>query len=166
MKKLFEKKTICLLSSSYYKDVMETASLFVKMPYHTGYAQNAWYWKCFFWRKEGYLLTGFKTNWPEKRESNKSDLLIPEVIDMLDTLQKIPIEMVFVPKKLYNRVKDMKSNACILEVTKFGLVRIKHPEYKKILEFCVVASSFIKELSDEEMWKVKSIDGIVAGDEG
>lgn len=166
MKKLFEKKTICVLSPSYFKDVMETASLFTILPYHSGYAQNAWYWKYLFWRKDGYLLTGFKTNLPGKREPYKSDILIPELVDMINTLEKIPIEMIFVPKNLYNKVECMKSKACILEVSQYGVVRIKHPEYKKFTEFCVVASSFVKELSDEELWKVKSIDGIVAGDEG
>ena len=165
MKKLFEKETICLLSSSYFKDVMETASMFVKIPYHTGYAQNAWYWKWFFWRREGYLLTGFKTNWPEKREPYKSDILIPEVVDMLNTFRKIPLEMVFIPKKLYVKVEKMKSKACILEVSKYGIVKIKHTEYHKISKFCLVANSFIKELSDQEVWKIKSIEGIVAGDE-
>ncbi len=166
MDKLFSNGKTCILSPGYFKSVAETASLFTKLPYDTKYYKEAWYWKNLRKRK-GYLLTGFKVDYP----GNSLDLsktvreLSPssDLPDFLDALNKAPLEMIFVDEDLFNRIKSIKSDACLLETSEYGAVKSKPNNYHITSHFCIKASSFMKELSSQEILKIKSIDNFVAG---
>ena len=162
MKTLFESKTICLLAEQYFKAVMETASIWAMLPYDTKQAKEAWYWRGLI-KETGYLFVGFKTQPPETLLKEDNPNLDPEFISWFNAFEKSPTEMVFVSKKLYEKIKSIKTNACTVLVKKYGTVKTKHPEYKTIPHFCLIAEDFIQELSDAEMRKIKSIDMMVAG---
>lgn len=153
MKKLIEKTTVCLLSPEYFKVVMEAASLWATLTYSQTFAYTAWYWKNLS-KVKGYILTGFKTKWPDDTPSTGNELM--------DFFFKVPVQMIFVSEELYNKVKSIKSNGCIVEVAEYGKVKTENQGFKRTWS-CSFGDLFIKELSEEELRKVKSLDAFVGG---
>ena len=70
--------------------------------------------------------------------------------------------MIFVSEELYNEIISIKNDGCIVEVTKYGQAKTEYRGLKRTLS-CFVATSFLKELNEKELRKIKSIDGFVGG---
>lgn len=154
MKKLIQKTTTCLLSPEYFKIVMEAASLWATLTYSQTYAYMAWYWENLS-KVNGYILTGFKTNWPDNTKFSSGN-------ELIDFFFKVPVEVIFVSEELYKKITSIKSNGCIVEVTEYGKARTKNNGFKRIYS-CSVATDFVKELSEEELRKIKSVDAFTGG---
>ena len=154
MKELIEKITICLLSPRYFKIITKAASLWVTLPYTHDYAREAWYWENLS-KIKGYILTGFKINWPDNTKPLSGN-------NLLDFFLKVPVEMIFVREELYNEIISIENNGCMVEVTKYGKAKTEYRELKRTLS-CSVATSFMKELNEEELRKIKAIDAFIGG---
>ncbi|MCC7436735.1 hypothetical protein IT402_02590 [Candidatus Nomurabacteria bacterium] len=154
--KLFEPEHFCILSPDYYKVVMESASHWVTLAYDTNSSKPGWYKKNIFTKVKGYVMTGFKINWPDKTKTVKEN----DVFDMFDTA---PIQMLFVPETLYYQINSIKKKGCKVKATAYGSVKTIHNEYGKTSVFCLMISEFTKELDDKEIRNVESIDAVVGG---
>jgi len=155
MKKLIDKETLCVLNPNYFKAVMETGSKWVTLPYDTKDAKPAWHRPKIFIKERGYVMTGFKINWPESNKPSSG-------IDMFDMFDQAPIKVIFMTQELYSQVASMKSNACIMEFSEYGMVNTRG-NYGKMAVFCIKASAFVQELTDQELRKLKSVDAVITG---
>jgi hypothetical protein len=130
---------------------MESASFWSKCPYNTEHAQPAWFYEYFVRRVDGFLLTGFKVDWPPKKLILNNNT---------ETSEDSPIEMVFVLRDLYLKIRSLKSYSCLVEVEEFGSVKCKEEKYGIISKFCLGGASFIKELPQKEFIEVSSVDAM------
>ncbi len=155
-KKLFKPEHFCILSSGYFKMVMETASLWSYFAYDSTSAKPAWYKKNIFTKEQGYIMTGFKMDWSVTAAST-GDV-------MFDMFESAPIQTLFVPEVLFHQINNIKSQGCKVLAHAYGTAKIMHPEYRVVPMFCLMVSEFIKELSDKELRDVASIDAMISGE--
>lgn len=153
---LFEPQTICLLSPSYFKIVMETASLWGPVPYNTTDGTPCWYWHGL--RKyRGYLVTGFKMDWsPINRDSTG--------VEMFDFLNAAPIEKVWIPESWYSTLQSKESSGgWAVQLTHYGGVKIHHANYGVVPEFALFANKIERSMTEKEVHCLKSVDAMAGG---
>lgn len=155
-RKLYEPEQVCILNADYFRIVMESASQWVTLPYNVKDSMPGYLKVHPFKRIKGYVMTGFKMDWPKKDQPKTG-------IDMFDMLNGAPVQVVFVTNEMHAKIQAMKSRACVVELTEYGTAKAKHFEYGTIPYCAHVASTFVKELSDKEMNKIQAIDAVVGG---
>lgn len=144
------KEIYCILSEAYQKIITESASAWTVFRYRNVYAEPASYRKLF--RKvKGYEVTGFKVNFSDVGKVSTGNKLI-------DVFTHSPIESIFLPEEIYKKVKSIHGNGCLV-----GTEDARNVKTKYIKIPCPVASMFVKELTEEEVRKMKSIDAFVSG---
>jgi len=164
MRKLYKAEYICLLTPEYFKTVIEIASLWVKIPYNNKYAEVAFYKKNLLSKTiHGYIVMGFKINWPSSPISQETPLNL-ELSESINFFMNLPFERIFISKNLFHRLEFMESRGCLIELREYGTVKRQHKDFGKMPVFCLANHTFIKELTDDELAKIKSIDAFVAGD--
>ncbi len=153
---MFEPQQFCILSNSYSKIVMESASYWMKMPYDSESARPGWYKKNIFQRIEGVIMRGFKLDWQPKLEISSGN-------EMVDWFAAQPTESVFIPQSIYFLVQSISTEACVVEATHFGTAKTRHLNLGVIPEFCLVISKFVREIEESELRKIQAIDAFVGG---
>ena len=154
-KKSSNPEQFCILSSNYFKIVMESASAWDTLPYHNRKHRPAWYRKNLLALKtRGRIVSGFKLDCTKKLTENK----------LLNFFNEVPIQTsLFIPNDLYHTITtEVKSMGCIVKATGYRDVNIWCKEDKKLVtSFCISVSSLIKELDEKELRQIEAIYAMV-----
>lgn len=163
MKKLTEKATLCVLNREYYDAVIGTASIFVNFPYNKEYAKKAWHWKNLFWKVNGYILTGFKIDWPSQKDYSIKNKNFEQLHDWIKASNEAPIQNIFLTEDQYLLIKTLKNDGCKMFFTHEGVFK-RRINSKKIKTSCLYSKNdFIEILNNKDLYKIKSIESFVAG---
>lgn len=162
MKELKKIVELCLLNKNYYDAVIGSASIFVSVPYKNKYAEKAYYYKYLFWKVEGYILTGFKIDWPSKKDYSTKNKDFEELYNFINQ-NSAPIQNIFVTESQFLMLKTLKNDGCKMFFTHEGIFTRKI-DSNKIKTSCLYSKNdFIEILKNEDLYKIRSIESFVAG---
>jgi len=153
-RRMLEKEEICILSLKHFRKVMKTVPGFVQFTYDYEYFRPAYYQEGFFGEKvEGYIVIGFKMDWPKNNKKTGNELL--------DALTGAPTISIFIHKEQLKTL-FLLTHACVVEVN--ATIDARCIEKPNIPLSCSLVSNLGRGLNEKEISRIRAVNAFLARD--